>query len=625
MKSYTVLRVGFLFLCAGLGSVLTLAQTPPPPTSSTTITATSTSGTGSATTSTTSTSMSFSVGAPATPTVPWTGKRGGLTGRVVSDDGQPFANIGVSVMSVVAERSARRSAVTDDEGNFKLNDLPAGAYRILASAPGYVNPEGGLSSNTGPSRATLYRVGENATITLVKGGVITGKALDSAGQPIVASYVNAYRVRDSEGRGSADTGLIGRGLTDDRGVYRIFGLPSGSYVVATDGSGVTTTSAREVTTYYPSATRDTAQEVSVTAGAEVQGIDIRHRGELGHAVSGTVAGYVESRAAFGSGVTVDLLQPGTGLRVANASVTSTSNGGFVMYGVPDGEYEAVAYQQSSGADASRGLSTPRRVVVKGADVTGVELRIAGLGSIAGRVVVEKLDAATSCPIKSQGGREELLLVARRDEKDARAGRFTWAEGMPNESGDFILAALMAGQYRLTSQLPNEHWYVKAMTLPSAAAKPPATKTAVPTAPKAATINAAAGLTVKSNEKVADLTVTLAEGAAGLSGRLEGKRPASRMRVHLVPAEKEAADDLLRYAEVVTRDAAFAFSHLAPGKYWLVTRAVPEDESAEKPAKPVAWDTAARTKLRAEAEAAKLAVELAACQRVKNFVVPEKKP
>ena len=531
------------------------------------------------------TTTSISMAPTTPPGTAWTGKHGALTGRVISDDGQPFASIGVNVTSAVAERSARRMTMTDEEGNFKLNDLPAGAYSISPSAPGYVNPNSSFSDGTMPARASLYRLGESPTITMSKGGVITGKAMDSTGQPLVGAVVNAVRVRDGEGRNAAAS-FSARGLTDDRGIYRIFGLQSGSYLVSTDGGGETSSSAREVATYYPHGTRDTAQEVAVTTGGEVQGIDIRHRGELGRVVSGTVTGYTESRTVFSVGVTVELLHATTGVRVASANLSTASGNGFAVYGVPDGEYDAVAYQQgfATDGDANRGLSAPRRVTVKGNDVTGLELRLLGLSSIAGRVVVEKLDLTVTCPIKRSGGLEETLIAARRDEKEARPSRFTWADALADEKGDFGLRSLVAGLYRVNPQLPSEHWYVKAMSLSGTApAKAPAPKTAPV---KAA--NAVTGVTVKSNEKLSGLTITLAEGAAGLSGRLEGQKLAPRMRVHLVPAEKDTADEILRYAEAVTRDGAFVFAHLAPGKYWIVARAVPDDESDEKPAKPVAW-------------------------------------
>ncbi len=554
--------------------------------------------------------MTISIGTPTAPTVAWTGKRGVLTGRVISDDGQPFANLGVNVFSVASDRSARRMVTTDDDGNFKVSDLPSGAYRVNAFPPGYVNSEDS-------ARPLFYRLGESATITMVKGGVITGKATDSGGQPLVAASVLAMRVRDGEGRLITATGLSNaRGITDDRGIYRIFGLQSGSYLVATDGSGETPTSAREVMTYYPTATRDTAQEVTVTLGTEVQGIDIRHRGELGHVVSGTVSGYTESRSGFGAGVSVELLQPATGVRVASANLNPNSGNGFAIYGVPDGEYEAVASQQSFGTDAiaSQGLSTPRRVTIKGNDVTGVELRLIGLGAIEGRLLVEKFDAPPTCAIKRRGAVEETLLTARRDEKETRLNRFSVAEALPDEKGEFGLRGLAADHYRIHLQWPSDHWYLKAITL--APAKPAIVKT-----PAVKPVDIARqGINLKAGEKLTNLMLTLAEGAAELRGRVTGKNLPTRMRVHLVPAEKDAAAEVLRYYEVVSRDGNFALSNLAPGKYWLLARAVPDDESEEKLAKPTAWDATERAKLWQAAEGAKQAIELTTCLRVKDYAL-----
>lgn len=101
-------------------------------------------------------------------------KRSSITGKVLADDGQPLVGVGVYLSRATGDRAINRAAATDEEGNFKANDLPPGSYRINAQVNGYVTS----------SRASLtqrYRVGESATITLVKGGAITGKVYDSAG------------------------------------------------------------------------------------------------------------------------------------------------------------------------------------------------------------------------------------------------------------------------------------------------------------------------------------------------------------------------------------------------------------------------------------------------------------
>ena len=81
--------------------------------------------------------------------------------------------------------------------------------------------------------------------------------------------------------------------TDDRGIYRIYGLPAGNYLVWAGGPtynpGVDPYDT-DVPTYAPSSTRDTATEITVRSGEETTNVDIRYRGEPGHIVSGTVNG-----------------------------------------------------------------------------------------------------------------------------------------------------------------------------------------------------------------------------------------------------------------------------------------------------------------------------------------------
>src|SRR5262249_56752674 len=82
-----------------------------------------------------------------------------------------------------------------------------------------------------------------------------------------------------------------RRSTDDGGVYRLYGLSPGTYVVFTRNSfhAIASPYDKDAPTYYPSSTRETAAEVTVTSGGEASGVDIRYRGERGHAVSGSIS------------------------------------------------------------------------------------------------------------------------------------------------------------------------------------------------------------------------------------------------------------------------------------------------------------------------------------------------
>src|SRR5690606_8897295 len=108
---------------------------------------------------------------------------------------------------------------------------------------------------------------------------------------------------------------------------------------------------------------------------EATGVDIRYRGERGYAVSGRVADAKQS-------LYVELLDAGSGLQFASKYLYPGSPTGFAFdfYGVPDGEYE-IAARSSDSNDASPVASAPRRITVRGADVTGMELRLLPLASI----------------------------------------------------------------------------------------------------------------------------------------------------------------------------------------------------------------------------------------------------
>src|SRR5262252_3653775 len=158
--------------------------------------------------------------------------KGTITGRVVNESGQPLANAVVSIRGYSG--SGGRTVNTDAEGNFQAADLPSIAYLISAFMPGYVprprdpdlNPIG------------YYRIGDSARIEMVKGGVITGAVKRSNGDPVVLVTVRAFMTRDFKGQPVRYATPSRTPTTDDRGVYRIYGLQPGTYVVSASGGTV---------------------------------------------------------------------------------------------------------------------------------------------------------------------------------------------------------------------------------------------------------------------------------------------------------------------------------------------------------------------------------------------------
>jgi hypothetical protein len=62
---------------------------------------------------------------------------GAISGRVVTEDGQPVPRATVSI-TASGMTNRRLSVNTDEEGNFRAEGLDAAAYVVSASAPGYV-------------------------------------------------------------------------------------------------------------------------------------------------------------------------------------------------------------------------------------------------------------------------------------------------------------------------------------------------------------------------------------------------------------------------------------------------------------------------------------------------------
>jgi hypothetical protein len=367
-------------------------------------------------------------------------------------------------------------------------------------------------------------------------------------------------------------------------------------------------------TYHPSSTHDTAAEVAVASGGEASGVDIQFRGWPGYVVSGTVI--TTSATPFSKFPMVSLIN--TDISAVTESVNVRHNDprkGFMIQGVNNGNYEIVAYSYDGREIVAS--STPRRVTISGADVTGLELRISPLASVSGQALIEA--SSNLCGNKSKRAMEEIMIYARSDDPSALASstsHFFRSDAVLNEKGEFTIHSLRPSRYHFEASLPDENWYTRSITLtaPAAARQPQAG------------LNlrdiSRAGLEIKSGDKVMGVTVKVAEGAAGLRGMVvaekKGASLPSRLRVHLAPVDAALANEVLRYAEVLTRnDGSFAFNNLAPGKYWLLARPVPDDEPVDRAPRPLSWDSAERAKLRMEAEKKKIEVELKPCQRLKD--------
>jgi carboxypeptidase family protein len=538
---------------------------------------------------------------------PMAPKTDAITGRVMDENGNPLAYARVNADNL-EDRGPNRIphyTITDDEGYFRLTGLPPGDYYLSASAGGYLSTAVFATERPTQPNDRYFRPGASVTITLKKGGVITGRVTNAEGRAMVAVPLTLEYARDENDLLRPTTSVQNEGWTDDRGVYRFFGLQPGSYLVCAGCSGRqrrgVTAFDSDAPTYYPSSARENATEVKVGAGEEATGIDIRYRGERGHAIRGVIAGAADpNRRPY-----IRLKSPGAqaGFTYSNIEDQSLK---FNFEGLPDGEYELIAGRGVSGEDDGAG-SAPRRVTIKGADVNGIELRLTPFGSLSGRFILAP-DSA-DCQIQQRRRLADASPILYNDDATQRGYMLDHS----NQQGAFTIRGLEAGRYRLAASLPHIEWYLRAITQtgPAPANRPVDVSRQ--------------GLTLQPGERKTGLVVTVAEGAAFLSGNVslsnEGAGLPTRLRVYLVPAESASADDALRYVETeVESNGRFTMRHLAPGRYYLLARPASDAGSSEAQPRAAALNAETRAKLWREARTAKVEIELQACQRVTGYVL-----
>jgi hypothetical protein len=161
-----------------------------------------------------------------------------IAGTIVTDEpnGKPIRRVTLTLSAAAGGISIQRMTTSDDAGRFAFTRLPAGNYSApRASRPGYVPVTYGEKRTGGIG--TPITLGDNQRLTIalkmLRGAVITGTLLDQPGRPAIQTSVQATQVRVVNGERTAAP-YIGNtsGTTDDRGMYRIYGLAPGDYVVS---------------------------------------------------------------------------------------------------------------------------------------------------------------------------------------------------------------------------------------------------------------------------------------------------------------------------------------------------------------------------------------------------------
>jgi predicted RNase H-like HicB family nuclease len=157
-----------------------------------------------------------------------------IAGTVVTT-GTPATPLARALVTISGE-SLRpgRTTITDAQGRFVFPNLPAGAFTIVAARPPYVSSAYGAKRPARPGTPISLAAGQRLTgitIALARGAAITGMIRNAGGEPAPGTTIEVTPL-DTRARP-----LAAPIVTDDRGIYRAFGLPPGRYLVTAGVSG----------------------------------------------------------------------------------------------------------------------------------------------------------------------------------------------------------------------------------------------------------------------------------------------------------------------------------------------------------------------------------------------------
>ncbi|HEY7184167.1 MAG TPA: carboxypeptidase-like regulatory domain-containing protein [Blastocatellia bacterium] len=334
--------------------------------------------------------------------------------------------------------SANR-AVTDEKGEYRFTNVAGGRYRVTPLAEAFVITSGAtLGAGTSGVSVTVSegQTASNIDLTLARGGVITGRVTDDEGRPVIAERISLAMV-DANGQPQQFNGGTRFGNeTDDRGVYRIYGLPEGRYLVGA-GGGDRPGASRRIRyplTYYPDVVeQEQAKPVDVKTDFSAEGIDIHLGAPLKtYAVTGRVVDADSGQPAPNLPVNIVPLRGrgaagGVAIGGAVGSVAN-ADGAFHVTGLAPGTYQASAGSSGFlGGDPSASsdfYSDPASFEISGGDVTGVEIKVHQGASIAGVVAI---DGPADASITSQ--LSQLMISA-----SSRGGQQSEAQGQGGGGG-----------------------------------------------------------------------------------------------------------------------------------------------------------------------------------------------
>jgi len=464
-----------------------------------------------------------------------------IAGTVVNAaTGEPVRRATVALLSE-ENRNTVQSVVTDDEGNFAFDGLPAAKFPLTASKRGFLTAffdEHDVGYNTAIVTGEGQHT-EGLILRMTPGALLRGVVTGDGGDPVENAKVLLYHKPRSHNPGTR-IAQVAETTTDDTGAYHFGDLAPGEYLLAVkaepwyamhrSAAGLPQrpesepSSALDVAypiTYFDSTTDEPSATPIVLAGGsrEEANINLRAVPALHLIVEtptkqGWIAGAELHQIIFGSLASIDTITPQSAMQAVTAEFTGVAPGHYKLLTQGDppriAELDATVSQQ---VDPNFGKPA---MVISGT-----------LRTSSGAALPDKVTLSL----------ESLEGVHQQEQNQ-----------VSSSNGQFTFESIRQGNYEFTANTLEKQLPITSITIGNR------------THP---------GNQITVNEKPLQVVVTVSLGETRIEGYArKGEKGAPGVMVVLVPNDPANHLDLFR-RDQSDSDGSFALRDVAPGQYTVV--------------------------------------------------------
>lgn len=386
---------------------------------------------------------------------------------------------------------------TDENGEFVIKNVKAGNYVAYVKSEGILNQDSYKFSFRRQTKEdktedkfekiAISGLGEfQIVVSARRGGAVSGRILYADGESAVGVKVEVLRKENGRFSNTSsayggETG-VGSAKTDDRGFYRVAGLPEGQYIVRViepvshnQSSAQSVYSYREnqnsiLKTYYPEGDNSKdAKELEIIPGQEQTAIDISLPERRLFGISGKIVKKGSNEPLGNFSVNFFKISDRDELVAeyySSSPTTSNKAGEWSLKSLPAGKYRisiSQGYVYNSNSEAQKNQAKyptiSKEIEITDKNLADLNFEVPVESSLSGTIVVE-------------GGKEippdARIFAVDEESQQLSSSDYDYNRSQsknlpPVKEKTFRIGKLSEGKYRLVS-FNNPNYYVKSAML-----------------------------------------------------------------------------------------------------------------------------------------------------------------